>query len=127
MTADLPSLDEMRDTLGFVWRHFLGELVDEWKTRPGAELARDWDGAAVAMRVKPITAAVNGPETAILLSVRGTRQRFRLEGMMALDLRSDTADEEIVWQSFGDHRHLVGWMVPWVSKHVEEGGGAVEV
>ncbi len=122
----LPSLEEMRDTLQYMWSVFLEDLKAGWDRQPGAPLRRDWNGAVVEMT---LTAHGTADATHYLarLIVDGPEGAFRLTGTLSTDPDFARGLPEVQWSMTGDHEELCDWMVPWVMKHVAEGGGYIEI
>lgn len=115
----------MADTLGYVWRVFLDELLAARTADPaGGEVDREWGGAQVRFRLAPVNDTV--PGHVLLMSVRGGEPPFRLDGSLMLDQEGDPSPEGVVWRAGGDHEELVAWMIPWVALHVERGGGWID-
>ena len=56
-SEDLPSLEEMRDTLTFMWDYFFQQMIDEALKVPGAGFEAIWNAARVQMRYRTLTAA----------------------------------------------------------------------
>ncbi|MFN4088272.1 MAG: hypothetical protein ACK4QW_04415 [Alphaproteobacteria bacterium] len=128
----LPSLEAMGDTLQFVWAYYVAEFATARAADPRATVDVEHGGARVRMRIEAFAergrAAGETDRTVYLalLSVAGGDPPFRLEGVCDLDPPDPADQRRVDWQAFGNHESLVAWMIPWVWRHVEEGGGWIE-
>lgn len=124
--ARLPSLEDMDDTLRFMWLWFLDRL-DEARRAGGGDLATDWNDAAVAMRLLDYIDARSAPQRFLELTIRGPRDAFRLTGGYATEPGLQASPETISWRLQGELDALCEWMLPWVALHIEQGGGYIDV
>lgn len=129
---DLPGLDDIRDTLMFVWGHFFDRMIDAWLAAPGQPLETEWGGAAVTMRHRLVPAAHGAPISDFVeLAIAAHDGSFAARATF-LAARPETATagippaSPVEWSTEGDYEEFIAWMVPWVSKHVAEGGGWID-
>lgn len=132
--SDLPGLDDIRDTLMFVWGYFFDRMIDAWLTAPGAPLETEWNGAAVCMRHRLVPAANGEPlSDYVELTVRAHDGAFSARAHFLAarpDGETGTAAppvRPVEWTTAGDYEDFIAWMVPWVAKHVAEGGGWIDI
>lgn len=132
--ADLPALDDIRDTLMFVWGHFFDRMIETWLTRPGEPLETDWNGAAVRMRHRLVPAAGGEPLSDFVeLTIAAHDGSFSARAAFLAGRAAAAAAagwlppvRPVEWTTAGDYEEFIAWMVPWVAKHVAEGGGWID-
>ena len=125
---DLPSLDDMRDTLMFVWSHFFDAMIASWQQTPGADLETVWSGADVRMRHRTLPATENAATSDFVeLVIADQAEAFTTRATFVVPRGAVIPREPVAWTSEGDYESFVAWMVPWVSKHVAEGGGWIDL
>lgn len=127
---DLPSIDDMRDTLMFVWDYFFEAMLADWAANPGAPLQTEWQGALIQMRHRIVPATADQPASDFVeLTVAANDESFTARATFhARRGETDPATvQPVEWTSTGDYEEFVAWMVPWVAKHVAEGGGWIDL
>ncbi|HKK31343.1 MAG TPA: hypothetical protein VKA18_13245 [Alphaproteobacteria bacterium] len=125
---ELPSMDDMRDTLMFMWGYFFDEMIDCWLKNPGEELHTEFNGASIRMRHRVIASPKGGSGSDFVeLTIQAQDESFAARGTFLCERGTDQPQAPVTWSSEGDHEEFVAWMVPWVSKHVAEGGGWIDL
>ena len=124
---DLPSLEAMRDTLTFMWDYFFQAMIDEWLKMPGAGYKTTWNGARVQMRYRTLSAPQGGTSDFVELKIEAQDGSFAAQGTFHAERDRPEAVRPVEWTCEGDYEEFVAWMVPWVSKHVAEGGGWIDL
>lgn len=123
----LPSVEDMRDTLLFMWDWFFGQMIDSWLHNPGAALETEWGGAAVTMRYRTLTLEGGAYADFVELTIRANEGAFQTKGTFAANRDEPENAPPVAWSVEGDYEEFVAWMVPWVGKHVAEGGGWIDL
>jgi len=124
---ELPRLDEMRDTLAFMWDYFSQEMVTAWLNAPGTEYKTTWNYAWVQMRYRALTDYSGTVNDFVELKITAHDGSFAARGTFHAVRNEMNAPEPVSWTCDGDYEEFVAWMVPWVSKHVMEGGGWIDL
>ena len=122
----LPTLEDMRDTLRFLWLTCLERLDTARQENDGGDLAMEWQGAAVAMRLVDYQNEKGDPHRFLELVADGPDGAFTLTGRFVTDPEMQKAPDGLAWQMTGDHARLCEWMLPWVALHIEQGGGYID-
>jgi hypothetical protein len=128
--SDLPTLDDMHDTLMFVWRTFFDQLEELWRSTPGTDLKTSWGGEPVRMRYRALPDTGAGGLEFIELQIGDGNSEFVARGIFTTPSSNEQANEPIAsveWSSTGDYEAFIAWMVPWVSRVINEGHGWIEV
>ena len=123
---DLPSLEDMRDTLTFMWDYFFQAMIDEWLKMPGSGYKATWNSARIQMRYRTLTDPEGETSDFVELKIDAQDGSFAARGTFHAERSNLSAAEPVSWTCNGDYKEFVAWMVPWVSKHVMEGGGWVD-
>ncbi len=129
---DLPALEDIHDTLMFVWGYFFDRMIDSWLTAPGQPMETEWGNTAVAMRHRLVPAANGEPLSDFVeLTIDAHDGSFTARAtFLAARPEAAAADtptaRPVEWSTEGDYEEFIAWMVPWVSKHVAEGGGWID-
>lgn len=124
---DLPSLEEMRDTLTFMWDYFFQQMIDEALKVPGAGFKANWNAARVQMRYRTLTTADGTASDFVELKIDAQDGSFAARGTFHAERSPAATVHPVDWSCDGDYEEFVAWMVPWVSKHVMEGGGWIDL
>lgn len=124
---ELPSLEEMRDTLTFMWDYFFQAMIDEWLKMPGAGYKTTWNAARIQMRYRTLTGADDSTSDFVELKITSQDDSFAARGTFLAERDNPGSVKPVEWTCNGDYEEFVAWMVPWVSKHVAEGGGWIEL
>jgi hypothetical protein len=124
---DLPSLEDMRDTLTFMWDYFFQQMVDEWLKAPGSGYKTTWSNARVQMRYRTLTNHAGGTSDFVELKIAAQDGSFSAQGTFHAERNDAKAPQPVMWTCDGDYEEFVAWMVPWVSNHVMEGGGWIDL
>ena len=124
---NLPSLEEMRDTLTFMWDYFFQQMIDEALKVPGAGFEAIWNAARVQMRYRTLTAANGEASDFVELKIDAQDGSFAARGTFHAERSPAAMVQPVNWTCDGDYEEFVAWMVPWVSKHVMEGGGWIDL
>ena len=125
--TDLPSLEEIRDTLTFMWDFFFQAMIDEWLKSPGSGYKTTWMNARVQMRYRTLTDAAGQTSDFVELNITAQDGSFTARGTFHAERNNPTAPVPVAWVCDGDYEEFIAWMVPWVSKHVMEGGGWIDM
>ena len=125
--SDLPSLEEMRDTLTFMWDYFFQQMIDEALKVPGAGFKANWNAARVQMRYRTLTTAGGAASDFVELKIDAQDGSFAARGTFHAERSPEATVHPVAWSCDGDYEEFVAWMVPWVSKHVMEGGGWIDL
>ena len=123
----LPSLEEMRDTLTFMWDHFFQAMVDAWLKAPGSGYKTTWNNARVQMRYRTLTEPDGGVSDFVELRIEAQDGGFAAIGTFHAERKTPEYVRPVVWTCKGDYEAFVAWMMPWVGKHIAEGGGWIEL
>ena len=123
---DLPRLDQMRDTLAFMWDYFFQEMVTAWLTAPGTDYETTWSNAQLQMRYRTLTDQTGATSDFVELRITAQDDSFAARGTFHAVRNDMNAPEPVDWVCDGNYAEFVAWMVPWVSKHVMEGGGWID-
>ncbi len=123
-----PSLEDMADTLRYMWLSFMDELDAARRANGGVgDLTTERFGASVAMRIRDYQGQSGAPYRYLDLEIDGGDQDFVLKGAFTTDPDMQTAGPDgIAWSADGDHDSLCAWMMPWVALHIERGGGYID-
>ena len=129
--ADLPTLDDIHDTLMFVWQTFFDQLEDLWRNQPGSDLETSWGGEAIRMRYRSLPDNGAGEIEFVELKIGNDDSEFITRGIFTTQA-SDSANPQtksspVEWSSTGDYEAFIAWMVPWVSRVINEGHGWIDV
>jgi len=130
LNDDLPTLDDIHDTLMFVWQTFFDQLEELWHDKPGSDLETYWDGEAIRMRYRLLPNTGAGDTELVELQIGNESSDFLTRGIFTTassDPTNDHAGKTVQWTSSGDYEAFIAWMVPWVSKVINEGHGWIEV
>ena len=128
--SNLPTLDEMHDTLMFVWQTFFDQLEELWRSTPGTDLKTSWDGEPVRMRYRALQDTGAGGLEFIELQIGDGNSEFVARGIFTTPSSNAQDNQPIAsveWSSTGDYEAFIAWMVPWVSRVINEGHGWIEV
>jgi len=123
----LPSLEDMRDTLTFMWDYFFQAMIDEWLKVPGSGYKTTWNSARVQMRYRTLTAPDGGTSDFVELRIEAEDGSFAAKGTFHAERERPETVQPVAWSCDGDYEEFVAWMVPWVSKHIMEGGGWIDL
>ena len=123
----IPSLEDMRDTLIFVWDTFFGQMIDSWSNDPGAQLETEYNNAAIRMRYRAISMPGGKYADLVELSITDQNGGFTATASFVAERSGEENVKPVQWSTEGDYEEFVAWMVPWVARHVAEGGGWIEL
>ena len=124
---DLPSLEEMRDTLTFMWDYFFQQMIDEALKVPGAGYKTTWNSARVQMRYRTLTGIDGEASDFVELKIDAQDDSFATQGTFHAERSPTAIVQPVAWTCEGDYEEFVTWMVPWVTKHVMEGSGWIDL
>jgi hypothetical protein len=124
---DLPGLEDMRDTLAYMWGYFFDRMVEEWLKVPGVGYKTLWGGARVQMRYRTLTGAAGATGDFVELRIEAQDGAFAATGTFHSERGREHAARPVDWRCAGDYEEFVAWMLPWVGKHVAEGGGWIDL
>ena len=124
---DVPSLEDMRDTLTYMWDYFFQQMIDEALKIPGVGYKTTWDSALVQMRYRTLSDADGTASDFVELKIDAQDGSFATRGTFHAERSPTAIVHPVSWACDGNYEEFVAWMLPWVTKHVMEGGGWIDL
>ncbi len=99
---DLPSLEDMRDTLTFMWDYFFQQMIDEALKVPGSGYKTTWNSARVQMRYRTLTGADGTASDFVELKIEASDETFLTRGTFHAERSPGAIVLPVAWTCDGD-------------------------